>query len=58
MQPCGNPGYHLSNFSYSYASSLPEKRIQNSAILEFFNGRFEALQGNETHVNYMAKLLS
>ena len=58
MQPCGNPGYHLSNLSYSYASFLPEKSIQNSAILEFFNGWFEALQGNETHVNYITKLLS
>ena len=49
MEPCGNPSSHL---SYTYSSSaypVPEQRIQDSAIAEFTNDRFEALHENQIH---------
>ena len=49
MEPCGNPSSHLSYTSNSSASSVPEQRTQNLAIVEFINGRFEALRENEIH---------
>ena len=49
MEPCGNPTSHWNYTINSSASSVPEHRIQNSAIVEFINGRFEALRENQIH---------
>ena len=49
MKSCGISSPHLSYTSHSPACFLLEKRIKNSAIVEFTNDGFEALYGDQTH---------
>ena len=49
MEFCNIPSINL---SHSITISVLEKKIQNLAMLEYINGRFEALHGNQRNKSH------